>query len=142
ARDTTSIGSTYAIHLRSWPGSRADALKYYTATLQVVAADTYPDLWDETQLNLGRLYLERMDGDRSPHLERAIQCFCAALRYFNREQHAAFWAQSQTYLGVAYIQRLEGERASNLERALRCLQAALRVVTYEALPEQWGETHR
>ncbi len=87
---------------------------------------------------LGDAYSERRRGERAENLERAIECYEAALQVYTRQAFPEDWAGTQNNLGAAYANRISGERAENLERALACYEAALQVFTRQAFPEDWA----
>ena len=70
------------------------------------------------QANLGLLYAQRAEGDRSQNWELAIAAFEDALSALTRESNPEEWAAAQMHLGVAYRDRLAGDRSENQERRL------------------------
>ncbi len=71
-------------------------------------------------------------------LERAIQCFNAALEVFTRESAPRQWASTQYNLGTACqtLGRLT-ENAQPLEAAVEAYTNALQVWTKEGSPQDW-----
>lgn len=90
--------------------------------------------------NLGRAYFGLTAGDRDANIERAIECYRAALRVWTEDGTARDWAEAQNNLGVAYSALPTGDRTKNLRRAIGCYEMALRVRTEEAAPHQWART--
>src|SRR5437868_2129543 len=89
------------------------------------------------QANLGLLYAQRAEGDRSRNWELAIAAFEDALSALTREINPEEWAAAQMHLGVAYRDRLAGDRSENQERAISAIAGALSVCSRECHPEQW-----
>jgi len=84
---------------------------------------------------LGKLYLERLRGDRAGNIESAIaeiEAAIAALPY-----GTTWWAIAMTDLGLAYLQRHSGDREENLERAAAHSRDAVDVLLPEANLEAW-----
>jgi tetratricopeptide (TPR) repeat protein len=72
------------------------------------------------------------------NLEKAINCYKAALEVRTKEASPYYWASSQFSLGNAYCVMIRGNRAENLENAIACYQDALQVYTRDAYPERWA----
>jgi tetratricopeptide (TPR) repeat protein len=85
-------------------------------------------LWDVPQRDI-----------RGP-LQRAIECYQAALRIYTEETAPQEWATTQNNLGNAYSDLPTGDQGENLRRAIERYEAALRVYTEEAAPRQWAMT--
>jgi FSR family fosmidomycin resistance protein-like MFS transporter len=90
------------------------------------------------QANLGLLYAQRAEGDRSQNWESAIAAFEDALSALTRESNPEEWAAAQMHLGVAYRDRLAGDRSENQERAIRAFENCLLVWIRKRYPEQWA----
>src|ERR1700720_90761 len=90
------------------------------------------------QANLGLLYAQRAEGDRSQNWESAIAAFEDALSALTRESNPEEWAAAQMHLGVAYRDRLAGDRSENQERAIRAFENCLLVCIRKRYPEQWA----
>ena len=90
------------------------------------------------QANLGLLYAQRAEGDRSQNWELAIAAFEDALSALTRESNPEEWAAAQMHLGVAYRDRLAGDRSENQERAIRAFENCLLVWMCKRYPEQWA----
>jgi tetratricopeptide (TPR) repeat protein len=85
-------------------------------------------LWDVPQRDM-----------RGP-LQRAIECYEAALRIYTEEAAPQQWATIQIALGNAYQKLPTGDRGENLRLAIECYEAALTVYTEEAAPHDWAMT--
>ena len=83
-------------------------------------------LWDVPQRDI-----------RGP-LQRAIECYQAALRIYTEETAPQEWATTQNNLGNAYSDLPTGDRGENLRLAIEHYEAALRVYTEEAAPQEWA----
>jgi tetratricopeptide (TPR) repeat protein len=81
--------------------------------------------WAALQVWLGLAYADRLRGERGENLERAIECYQAALEVRTRAAFPQDWAMTQNNLGNAYRNRIRGERGENLERAIAAYSAAL-----------------
>jgi hypothetical protein len=90
------------------------------------------------QANLGLLYAQRAEGDRSQNWELAIAAFEDALSALTRESNPEEWAAAQMHLSVAYRDRLAGDRSENQERATRAFENCLLVWIRKRYPEQWA----
>jgi len=85
------------------------------------------------QDNLGRLYLERQDGDLSQHIETALSWLQRAHETFGEE--APEQLDICMLLGKAYLSRVRGERLQNVEQGIYYYDKALH------LAEQGGQTN-
>ncbi|MCC3625613.1 CHAT domain-containing protein, partial [Microcoleus sp. PH2017_36_ELK_O_B] len=83
---------------------------------------------------------DRIKFDRGENIERAIECYQAALQVYTRDALPQYWATTQNNLGNAYSDRIKFVRGENIERAIECYQAALQVRTRDALPQDWAMT--
>jgi tetratricopeptide (TPR) repeat protein len=92
------------------------------------------------QNNLGEAYRNLPTGDRATNLEKAIQCYQEALRFYTPEAAPLDYAMTQNNLGNAYRNLPTGDRAANLEKAIQCYQEALRFRTPEAAPLDYAMT--
>ena len=52
------------------------------------------------------------------NLQRSIECFTKALRFFTAESAPADYAATQVNLGAAYAELPTGDRGANLARAI------------------------
>lgn len=122
-------------------GSRAINLEIAIIGYEIIATvftyEAFPELWADTQNNLGNSYLYRIQGDRAENLEQAIAFHKAALQVYTRELFPKEWAGILINLGNAYQQRIRANR-ENLEQSIAAYQAALQVYTYEKFPYEWA----
>ena len=89
---------------------------------------------DATQNNLASAYGDIPGGDRAANIQRAIECYEAALRVRTEQAFPQDWAMTQNNLANAYGDIPGGDRAANIQRAIECCEAALRVYTEQAFP--------
>ncbi len=92
------------------------------------------------QFELGLRYYRLTTGERSTNLQRSIECFTEALRFFTAEATPVEYASTQHNLGSAYAQLPTGDRAANLVRAIGYYTEALRFRTAEAAPYDYAMT--
>jgi CHAT domain-containing protein/tetratricopeptide (TPR) repeat protein len=128
----------YAVEAADPSATQEPGIAALAASLTVYTRERYPIQWAMTQSNLGRMYIDRAQGDRSENVERALECLTGALQVYTPEQYPLQWATTQGNLGDAYRVRLAGDQAENLEQALACFERALQVYTREAFPAQWA----
>ena len=89
---------------------------------------------------MGIAYRERIEGERSENIERAIAAYEAALLVYARDAFPTDWAMIHLKLGTAYADRHGGDRAENTERAIQAYEAALNIYTPEDFPTDWAMT--
>jgi tetratricopeptide (TPR) repeat protein len=105
--------------------------------------DPYPGREYATrQFDLGLHYYELPTGDRGANLQRSIECFTEALRFYTAEAAPSDYALTQNNLGAAYAALPAGDRAANLARAIECYSQALRFRTAKAAPAECRSTAR
>ncbi len=92
------------------------------------------------QVELGLHYYHLSTRDRGRNLQRSIECFTEALRFFTAEAAPAEYSQTQNNLGAAYARLPTGDRAANLARAIGCFTEALRFRVAEAAPAEYAGT--
>ena len=61
-------------------------------------------MYATTQNNLGNAYADLPAGDRAANLNRAIDCYTQALRFFTAEADPRLYAVTQDNLGNAYAE--------------------------------------
>ncbi len=127
-----------ALYYAGADGTQEPGIAALEAALAVYSRERYPIQWAMVQSNLGRMLIDRAQGDRAANIERAIACLAGALQVFTPEQFPLQWATTQDNLGNAYRVRPAGERAENLERALGCFEATLAVYSREAFAGEWA----
>src|SRR5205823_10713985 len=74
------------------------------------------------QANLGLLYAQLAEGDRSQNRELPIAAFEVALSALTRESNPEEKAAAQMHLGVAHRNRLVGYLCENHERPIRAFK--------------------
>ncbi|MEQ8974294.1 MAG: CHAT domain-containing protein [Coleofasciculus sp. C1-SOL-03] len=95
-------------------------------------------LWSGLLNNLSWAYTNRIRGNRTENLEKAIWVGKQALTIDTRKKIPQLWAGIHNNLGGAYSNRVLGQKADNLEEAIRHFQAALDVCTRETIPSEWA----
>ena len=86
------------------------------------------------QFELGKKYRLLTTGDRQANLQRSIQHFNEALRFWTAQSAPADYALAQNNLGIVYYNLPTGNRVANLRRAIDCYTEALRIWTTEFHP--------
>ncbi len=89
---------------------------------------------------LGFAYYDLSTGNRAENLNKAIECYQAALRVYTESDSPAEWAATQNNLGIAYADLPTGDRGENLRKAIESYQAALRVCTENDYLAEWAAT--
>ena len=84
--------------------------------------------------------INRIKGERSDNLERAITACQLALQVFTRDAFPEKWTLIQNNLVYTYNSRIRGDRTENLQQAITASRKALQIYTYDAYPEQWAMT--
>ena len=106
--------------------------------MKVYTFEAFPQDWARTQNNLGEAYRNRIKGNKTENLERAITALNEALKVLTFDAFPQDWAGTQNNLALAYSDRIIGEKAENLEKAIAAYQEALKVYTFDAFPQQWA----
>ncbi|MCT7955277.1 tetratricopeptide repeat protein [Laspinema palackyanum] len=92
------------------------------------------------QMNLARSYVNRIKGDKSENLGKAIDYHKASLKLRPREAFPEEWAEIKLLLGLVYTDQIVTNQDQRfLSEAIRCYQGALEIRTLEKVPEQWAE---
>jgi tetratricopeptide (TPR) repeat protein len=107
------------------------------SALQVVREPGYRRM---AHLVLGTLYGQRVPGDRSDNLERAIGHLTQGLAVESDGDGDMLTVHLLHNLGRYYKDRIEGSRADNLERAIGFLQRALAATSEAEYPAAWATT--
>ncbi|MBC6475084.1 MAG: tetratricopeptide repeat-containing protein [Hormoscilla sp. GM102CHS1] len=107
--------------------------------MQVLTREVSPEEWGIIKNNLGIAYRDRIWGNKSENLERAIKAHKSALQVRTRDGYPERWAKTQMDLAVDYRRRLEAVRAENLEQALAHCEKAFQVYTRESFPQDWAD---
>ncbi len=92
------------------------------------------------QFKLGVHYHQLPTGDCGANLQRSIQCYTEALRFFTAEAAPSQYARIQNNLGTAYRELPTGDRAANPAKAIGCFTEALRFRTAKAAPSEYALT--
>jgi tetratricopeptide (TPR) repeat protein len=125
-----------------------EAEKAYETALRYINRETNPQLWAETEVDLGITHAElgiRVEGKAgNEHLAAAITAYRSALEVYTREQLPQKSAMTQNNLGIALwdqVARTEGARGAELlAQAVTAYRSALEVRTREQLPQDWALT--
>jgi CHAT domain-containing protein/tetratricopeptide (TPR) repeat protein len=125
-------------HYLEWSHNLEQAIAYFNHALTVYSYEAAPELWAGTQHFLGVAYGDRISGERTDNLEKAITHYNEALRVRTRAPEDC--SKTQHCLGAAYVDRIRGERADNLEQAIGWLNEALETRTRRAAPQEWART--
>jgi CHAT domain-containing protein/tetratricopeptide (TPR) repeat protein len=153
ARTQNNLGDAY----QQLPGGdRAAnlerAIDCYTQALRLYTADAAPFDYAMAQYNLGNAYQAQYvmghtywippAEDRADNLERAINCYTEALRFYTAESTPSQYAMAQHNLGLTFLHAgLGGEdQVTNLTRAIECNTEALRFLTAETAPSEYAMT--
>ena len=91
---------------------------------------------------LGDLFTDLVTGERSEHLEKAIDAYRKALSLWNKETQPHDWAKTMHNLGLVFRSRLQGDAEKNIRHAIEAYEACLDVFTQKAYPNDWADTHR
>ena len=115
------------------------AIKGYEIVLTVFTFEAYPKEWARTQIAIGNAYLQRIRGDKSENVEKAIT-FYQEVRtiYNNYKDFPEDWPGIQNNLANAYFDRIKGDKAENLETAINYCQEALNVLNSKKCPQDWA----
>jgi tetratricopeptide (TPR) repeat protein len=118
------------------------AIRAYREALSVFRRRTHPLDWAQIMSDLGTVYAERQQGDRSNNMERAIRLSRGALCVLNPISDATVYANASANLGRAYVARKRGERDANLREAQKHLSVSLQLESRESDPFSWAHrTH-
>ncbi len=94
----------------------------------------------QTMLNLGNAYVERIQGDKTENIEKAIATYKQALSILPKAGNEQLWAALQSALGNALKRYYRGDRVENIEAAIGVYNQALTVRTQSAMPTEWAQT--
>lgn len=121
-------------------GEIANNIEIAITGYRIVAKILNREEWWLTQHNLGFAYYNRIAGNRSQNLEKAIDCYQSALSAYNVTENPEKWGLTQNNLGLAYLNRIEGDSAENKKNAIAAFQSALKVRDQKNYPKEWAET--
>jgi tetratricopeptide (TPR) repeat protein len=91
---------------------------------------------------LGQVYLDRLSGERTQNIEKAIAAFNAASAIATKASAPSHWGSIQVGLSKAYWHRIEGRRADNLELSIQAAEAALSVLTQDKSAADWSSAQQ
>ncbi|MFW5665407.1 MAG: tetratricopeptide repeat protein, partial [Coleofasciculus sp.] len=84
--------------------------------------------------NLGEAYRNRIRGDKSQNLEKAIKALQNALQVYTPTDFLQCWAMIQNNLGLVYREQWQ------IEQAVTAHENALKGYNYQEFPEEWADT--
>ncbi|MEH2378226.1 MAG: CHAT domain-containing tetratricopeptide repeat protein [Nostoc sp.] len=121
------------------------AIACYQNALSIRTREDFPELWAQTQFNIGSAYRQRIRGDAAENVEIAIAANQSALQVYTKAAFPTNWAEvhmnlANAYLANASFHRIHGDRSENLEKAIAANQSALQVLTKDEFPRQWAMT--
>jgi tetratricopeptide (TPR) repeat protein len=125
-----------------------DAEKAFETALGYINRETNPQLWAQTELDVGITHYElgiRVEGEAgNRHLVAAVVANRSALEVYTRQQLPQEWAATQNNLGralSAQADRTEGTKGAELlAQAVTAYRRALEVRTRQQLPRDWAQT--
>jgi hypothetical protein len=77
-------------------------------------------------------------GDKAANLNKAVQCYEAALTVRTKTAAPSDWAITQIGLGAVWFAMPGGEKGENFGKAMGYFKAALSVSTRDGNPKQWA----
>jgi CHAT domain-containing protein/tetratricopeptide (TPR) repeat protein len=113
------------------------ALRHTETALQVYTPEGNPLDWARAQHLYGKIYFERVSGERNENLARAKHCCESALEVLSREFSPLEWAATQTLLGVIFLSCQDGQKEV-IEQAIAYFEASLEVCHRTTYPAQWA----
>ena len=115
------------------------AIRHYTAALQVQTREHAPDAWAGIQAGLGDVYKDRVLGDRAENWERAEEHYLLALDGMSPDQNPAQWATVQMDLADLFYRRDEFEVTDRaLKEAIDHYESALFVTDRQVDEVRWA----
>jgi CHAT domain-containing protein len=117
-----------------------DALDCYSAALRVTTKETFPLLWADIHMSIGRVYEDDFTANRLDNIKQSIEHFNLALEVLTREEYPQTWGRLQDALGGAFVSWPARDDTAPLETALAHYNAALKVFTQRDYPEDWART--
>ncbi len=112
----------------------------YEICLTVFTRPTHPEMWANTQTNLGAAYRNRISNDKAENIKKAIEAYELALEVYTKKDFPIQWAITQNNLGIAYRSKISGNRARNIKKGIKAHKLALQVRTENDFPIQWAMT--
>jgi len=104
------------------------AIAGYESILRVYTEEDFPELWADTQVNMGRAYSQRIKGGKADNIEQEILCLQNALRVFTLESSKDNWLLAINNLGCTYASLAEihhGDKNENVAKAISYFQQVL-----------------
>ncbi len=117
-----------------------EALECYNAALRVTTKETFPVLWADIHMSIGKVYGDDFTANRLVNVKQSIEHFNLALEVLTREEYPQTWARLQDALGGAFVSWPGLDDSTRLETALAHYNAALGVFTQSDYPEDWART--
>jgi len=117
------------------------ALTAYQEALKYIMPKGGADL-AKVYFGLAQVYLDRVPGERSQNIEKAILAFNAAAQIATKASLPSNWGSIQVGLSKAYWHRIEGRRADNLEISIQAAEAALSVFTSDKAVADWSSAQQ
>ena len=127
-----------SIHISKFPlGNTANNIEIAIAGYQIFLSnwECGSQKWARTQNNLATAYWKRIRGERAENIEKAIECYNAALAVYTPEAFPQDWAGTQNNLATAYFDRIMGEKPENIKKAIASYHNALTIRTREDFPQ-------
>ncbi len=116
------------------------AIAGYKIGLKILTFEAFPVDWAMIQNNLGRIYRERIKGQKARNIEYSISAYIESLKVRTFDAFPKKWAETQYSLALAYRDRIKGDRANNIEEAIAACTEALKIFTFEVFPVEWAMT--
>jgi len=110
------------------------AIVHFELALEELA-DRHEESAVIARLNLGAVYGERLLGNPSDNIERALSCSVTALGSFQARHDDAHARDALVNLAANYVRRLVGDRTGNLESAIEHAQHGLALCTPDTPPD-------
>jgi CHAT domain-containing protein/tetratricopeptide (TPR) repeat protein len=117
------------------------AVAAYQEALKFITPKGGADL-AKVYFGLAQVYLDRVPGERSQNIEKAISAFNAAAQIATKASLPSNWGSIQVGLSKAYWHRIEGRRADNLEVSIQAAEAALSVFTSDKAVADWSSAQQ
>jgi CHAT domain-containing protein/tetratricopeptide (TPR) repeat protein len=142
----TALASVGALYVDRIQGDRQDNLRLAIQALNAALKEL--PLQERlsraiARHNLGHAYHLRSgsggdDADAEGDLDRALECYEAAMYAYRKMGMPVKAAQVWCSIGGAYRNRSRGGRADNIERAMAAYRSALELLTAENMPSDWA----
>src|SRR5438552_10607367 len=80
-----------------------DALECYNAALRVTTKETFPVLWADVHMSIGKVYGDDFTANRLANVKQSIEHFNLALEVLTRQEYPQTWGRLQDALGGAFV---------------------------------------